>query len=34
VVDARIIFNVSESGEVESLTLHQGGREMAAGRLD
>ena len=34
VVDARITFNVSEAGVVESLTLNQGGRDMPVRRID
>jgi len=33
VVDAQIMFNLSESGVVESLILYQGGREMLAKKL-
>ncbi|MBU1631116.1 MAG: serine hydrolase [Candidatus Omnitrophica bacterium] len=33
VVDAQIMFNLSEAGVVESLTLYQGGREMTANKF-
>ncbi len=34
VVDAQISFNADDAGKIESLTLHQGGRNMPAKRLE
>ena len=34
VVDAQITFNHDESGEVESLTLHQNGRNMPGKKIE
>jgi len=33
VIEAQIAFNVNENGEVESLTLFQGGQEMVGERV-
>ena len=34
VVEASITFNANEVGEVNSLTLHQGGRNMPAQKIE
>ena len=34
VVDAQIVFNKNDAGEIDSLTLFQGGQEMIGKRID